>query len=88
MNGQNGRQPKYPFMHISGLRKSEMATRMDDERMAEECGECNRKTPHEVHIQLLTESQKEENAQFSREPYRVSTCRACGAEETVRMNNV
>ena len=56
--------------------------------MAEECGECNRKTPHEVHIQLLTESQKEENAQFSREPYRVSTCRACGAEETVRMNNV
>ena len=75
-------------MNISELRESTMATRMDDERMAEKCGECNRKTPHEVHIRLLTESQKEKNAQFSREPYRVSTCRACGAEETVRMNNV
>ena len=75
-------------MNVSELRESTMATRMDDERMAEKCGECNRETPHEVHIQLLTESQKEENAQFSREPYRVSTCRACGAEETVRMNNV
>ena len=33
-----------------------MATRIDDERMAETCEECNRKTPHEVRIQLLTES--------------------------------
>ena len=64
-----------------------MATRIDDERMAETCEECNRETPHEVRIRLLTESKKEKNAQFSREPYRVSTCRACGAEETVRMNN-
>jgi len=64
-----------------------MATRIDDERMAETCEECNRETPHEVRIQLLTESKKDKNAQFSREPYRVSTCRACGAEETVRMNN-
>ena len=23
MNGQNGRQPKYPFMHISELRESD-----------------------------------------------------------------
>ena len=64
-----------------------MATRIDDERMAEKCEECNRETPHEVCIRLLTESKNEKNAQFSREPYRVSTCRACGAEETVRMNN-
>ena len=64
-----------------------MATRIDDERMSETCEECNRETPHEVRIQLLTESKKDKNAQFSREPYRVSTCRACGAEETVRMNN-
>ena len=64
-----------------------MATRIDDERMAETCEECNRETPHEVRIQLLTESKKDENAQFSREPYRVSTCRACGSQETVRMNN-
>ena len=64
-----------------------MATRIDDDRMAETCEECNRETPHEVRIQLLTESKKDNNAQFSREPYRVSTCRACGVEETVRMNN-
>lgn len=64
-----------------------MATRMDDEGMSEKCTECGRETPHEVSIELLTESRKEENAEFSREPYRVSTCRVCGAEETVRMNN-
>lgn len=64
-----------------------MATRMDDESMSEKCTECGRETPHEVSIQLLTESRKEENAEFSREPYRVSTCRVCGAEESVRMNN-
>lgn len=64
-----------------------MATRMDDEGMSEKCTECGRETPHEVSIQLLTESRKEENAEFSREPYRVSTCRVCGAEESVRMNN-
>ncbi|MFT4883121.1 MAG: rRNA maturation protein Nop10 [Natronomonas sp.] len=64
-----------------------MATRIDDEGMAEKCSECGRETPHEVSIQLLTESRKEENAEFSREPYRVSTCRVCGSEESVRMNN-
>ncbi|MFQ3318067.1 MAG: hypothetical protein ACI8UR_001947 [Natronomonas sp.] len=65
-----------------------MATRMTNEdEMAEECTECSRETPHEVSIQLRTESRKEENAEFSREPYRVSTCRVCGAEETIRMNN-
>ena len=64
-----------------------MATRIDDERMAEECEACERETPHEVKIRLLTESQKEKNAEFSREPYRVSVCRVCGTEETVRMNN-
>jgi hypothetical protein len=64
-----------------------MATRIDDEGMSESCTECGRETPHEVSIQLLTESRKEENAEFSREPYRVATCRVCGTEETVRMNN-
>ena len=64
-----------------------MATSMNEEGMAEECAECGRETPHEVSIQLLTESRKEENAEFSREPYRVSTCRVCGSEDSVRMNN-
>ena len=64
-----------------------MATRMDDGGMSEECVECGRETPHEVSIQLLTESRKQENAEFSREPYRVSVCRVCGTEESVRMNN-
>lgn len=64
-----------------------MATRMGDDGMTEACSQCGRETPHEVSIQLLTESRKEENAEFSREPYRVSACRVCGAEESVRMNN-
>lgn len=64
-----------------------MSTRIGTDGMSEECTACGRETPHEVSIQLLTESRKEENAEFSREPYRVSVCRVCGAEETTRMNN-
>ena len=65
-----------------------MATRIDDDNgMFEDCAECGRETAHDVCIQLLTESTKAENAQFSREPYRVSTCRICGAKESLRMNN-
>jgi hypothetical protein len=64
-----------------------MATRIEDDRMDEPCEECTHETPHEVTITLLTESHKEENAEFSREPYRVATCRVCGAERTTRMNN-
>ena len=64
-----------------------MATRMDDDRVEETCEACSRETPHEVSITLLTESHKEENAEYSREPYRVAMCRVCGAERTTRMNN-
>lgn len=64
-----------------------MATRIDDEGMSEECSDCGRETAHEVNIELRTESRKQENAEFSREPYRVSTCRVCGTEKSVRMNN-
>ena len=53
----------------------------------ETCGDCGRDTPHTVSIQLRTESEKRENAEFSREPYRVSECMVCGAETTLRMNN-
>ena len=64
-----------------------MATSIDDGGMVELCEECGRETPHDVNIRLLTESKKEQNAEFSREPYRVSTCRVCGTESALRMNN-
>ncbi|WP_255148723.1 hypothetical protein [Halorarius halobius] len=62
-------------------------THPDDDAMLEECPSCERETPHEVSVRILTESDKGENAEFSREPYRVAVCDACGAEEKTRMNN-
>ncbi len=66
-----------------------MATRTDDVdgAMAEPCETCAHETVHDVSIELRTESQRQENAEFSREPYRVATCRICGTERTIRMNN-
>ncbi|MFC7132603.1 MULTISPECIES: hypothetical protein [Salinibaculum] len=55
--------------------------------MTEECEQCGTPTPHTVTVQILTESPDPENAEFSREPYRVSECDVCGATETTRMNN-
>ncbi|PSP21204.1 hypothetical protein BRC61_06430 [Halobacteriales archaeon QH_10_65_19] len=53
----------------------------------EDCEQCGRSTPHEVVVEILTESSKTENAEFSREPYRVSECRICGTQTKRRMNN-
>lgn len=53
----------------------------------EHCGECERDTRHAVSVEIRTESGKQENAEFSREPYRVATCVACGTESAQRMNN-
>lgn len=53
----------------------------------EYCEDCGRSTPHEVTVELVTESSKVENAEFSREPYRLSECRICGETDTLRMNN-
>jgi len=65
-----------------------MATKSNDVAdVTEECEVCGRVTPHDVAVEILTESTKPENAEFSREPYRVSECRVCGTTETVRMNN-
>jgi len=66
-----------------------MAIRTDDSNgaMAERCEECDRETLHDVSIRLRTESQRAENAEYSREPYRVSTCRICGTERVLRMND-
>ena len=55
--------------------------------MQEPCESCGHETPHRVRIEIRTESTKRENAQFSREPYRVATCVGCGGESAIRMNN-
>jgi hypothetical protein len=55
--------------------------------LSEFCEVCGSRTPHEVSIELKTESKKETNRAFSREPYRVTKCRACGDERTQRMND-
>lgn len=53
----------------------------------EQCDTCGQATPHEVTIDILTESSSEENAEFSREPYRISECERCGDTTKTRMNN-
>lgn len=63
-------------------------TSPQSDAMTEPCGKCERETPHTVTVELRTESNKRENAQFSREPYRVSRCRVCGTETSQRMNHV
>ncbi|MFC7200663.1 hypothetical protein [Halospeciosus flavus] len=55
--------------------------------IVEPCDNCGRETAHEVSIELLTESDDSENAAYSREPYRVTECRACGEESHQRMND-
>jgi len=55
--------------------------------ITEECESCARQTPHEVTVTLLTESDHAENAEFSREPYRIAECQGCGATTKTRMNN-
>jgi len=64
-----------------------MATTNDGVDMSEPCTDCGRDTPHAVSVQIQTESSKQENAEFSREPYRVSECQICGATTSTRMNN-
>lgn len=55
--------------------------------MTEHCSECDTNTIHEVTVQIKTESLKDENSQFSREPYRVAECQRCGHRDSTRMNN-
>ena len=65
-----------------------MATQHSDaDSVHEQCDECGAETLHEVRVEIRTESEKEENAEFSREPYRVVTCSECGHETATRMNN-
>lgn len=53
----------------------------------EVCDACDAETPHTVRVDILTESPNPKNAEFSREPYRISKCNICGETETTRMNN-
>ncbi|WP_246998457.1 hypothetical protein [Halosolutus gelatinilyticus] len=55
--------------------------------MTERCDECELNTLHEITVQIRTESLEHENAQFSREPYRVAECQRCGHRTSQRMNN-
>lgn len=55
--------------------------------VTEECSTCDATTPHQVRIELLTEGGDGENAEYSREPYRITECRACGETTSTRMNN-
>jgi hypothetical protein len=60
---------------------------VDTSDMIEWCDECGRETPHAVRIKIRTESTKEENAKFSREPYRVSVCQTCQRQREARVND-
>lgn len=65
-----------------------MATQLSNPAgITESCRNCGTETVHEVEVTLVTESSKTENAQFSREPYRLATCVECGTETKQRMNN-
>ena len=55
--------------------------------LTEECPRCERQTPHDVSVEILTESTKQQNSEYSREPYRVSKCSRCGETTKTRMNN-
>ena len=49
--------------------------------------DCGGDTPHEIAIEIRSESSDPANAGPSREPYRVATCLHCGDETVLRMNN-
>ncbi|MDL0130290.1 hypothetical protein PNP59_04970 [Halobacterium salinarum] len=58
-----------------------------DTETTDACNQCGRETHHTVKIELRVESDKEKNAEFSREPYRVATCSNCGTKHVQRMNH-
>jgi len=65
-----------------------MATTDDSfDGITEHCDDCGTDTLHEVSVQIRTESLKDENSEFSREPYRVAECQRCGDRSSQRMNN-
>jgi hypothetical protein len=53
----------------------------------EYCRSCERMTPHTICIELQVENPDAEHAEFSREPYRIATCRDCRDNTSKRMND-
>ncbi|WP_458189310.1 DUF7835 family putative zinc beta-ribbon protein [Haladaptatus sp. NG-WS-4] len=54
----------------------------------EQCENCTSKTQHRVSVEIITESDEAENAEYSREPYRVTECVRCGRSSQQRMNDI
>ncbi|POG54796.1 DUF7835 family putative zinc beta-ribbon protein [Haloferax marisrubri] len=67
------------------MSKSKSSPRNNE--FVEECTSCESRTPHDVSIEIKTESRKRENREFSREPYRVTRCTRCGNTQSQRMND-
>jgi rRNA maturation protein Nop10 len=55
--------------------------------LSEKCIDCGQQQPHEVSIDLVQESDADEHADSSREPYRIAKCQACGGITKIRMND-
>ncbi|WP_227380037.1 DUF7835 family putative zinc beta-ribbon protein [Haladaptatus halobius] len=64
------------------------AKRSADSQLVEQCDNCAAMTPHQVMIELITESEESQNAAFSREPYRITECQQCAATSKQRMNDM
>jgi hypothetical protein len=64
-----------------------MAQLNSGDPVREQCSTCDEERAHEVAIELLVESETEENQKFSREPYRIAECHVCGATTKLRLNN-
>ena len=62
-------------------------TQASTQETVEQCEHCEAKTTHHVSVTIITESDDETNAEFSREPYRITECIQCGAESRQRMND-
>lgn len=63
------------------------AKRREFQTVVEPCETCGRDTSHTVSIEIRKESKNNENAEFSREPYRIMTYQTCGETTSQRMNN-
>ncbi|WP_227378573.1 DUF7835 family putative zinc beta-ribbon protein [Haladaptatus halobius] len=65
-----------------------VTTATADSQPGELCENCDAVTPHQVSIKLVTESEEDAHAAFSREPYRVMKCQQCGATSKQRVNDM
>lgn len=59
-----------------------------DEGIVETCANCGVTGEHDVHIEIVDEGNWSNRPAYGREPYRVSTCGACGAVSRLRVNGM